>query len=297
MRLACLALLAALLAGCGGASGSSLEDAVDATTADTSRFELTYHLAAHGEEKEATFGAKGVFDFPNDRGAMTVSEEFPEFEEGVSVREFRLLGRTGYTRWNVNGKTYWVKETDAETSGDPIEQLIPFPGTPTKPTGVLTRVLSASDEITELGDEDVRATETTHYRARVSVAKLAEQLPRSDQPDEGVVERFVAVDIWIDDKSRLRRITIREPEDADNDNPAMTITVELYDYGVEVDIEPPAEETISMEEFDRLTSTATGLTEEGGAEEVSPEEVCKSARKELPEKQADRLCQELTEKG
>jgi hypothetical protein len=131
----------------------------------------------------------------------------------------------------------------------------------------------------------------------VSVAKLAEQLPRSDQPYEGVVKRFVPVDVWIDDKSRLRRITIREPEDPDNDNPAMTITVELYDYGVEVDVEPPAEETISEQEFDRLTSTASGMTEQVEGEEVSPEEACQSARKELPEKQADRLCQELRENG
>jgi hypothetical protein len=300
MRLAGVMLLAAVLAGCGGATGSSLEDAVDATSADTSRFELTYHFAALGGEKKATFGGKGAFDFPNERGAMTVSAQFPFFEEGVSFEEFRLLGRTGYTRWSVRGKTYWVKEVDAETSGDPFEQLIPFPGTPTKPTGVLTRVLSASDEITELGDEDVRGTETTHYRAQVSVAKLVEQLPRSDQPTGGVAERwgrFVPVDIWIDDKSRLRRITIRQPEDADKNNPAMTITVDLYDYGVEVDVEPPAEETISQEEFDRLTSVVTLTPEQGEGEEISPEEVCQGAREELPEKEADRICREMKEQG
>jgi hypothetical protein len=302
MRLAGVVLLAAVLAGCGGATGSSLEDAVDATTADTSRFEMTYHFATLGEQKEARFGAKGVFDFPNDRGAMTVSDEFPFFDEGVSFQEFRLIGRTGYTRWIVKGKTYWVKQTETETSGDPLEQLIPFPGTPTKPTGVLTRVLSASDEITELGAEDVRGTETTHYRARVSVAKLVEQLPRADRPGGDVAARwgsFVPVDIWIDDQSRLRRITIRQPEDAAGSNPAMTLTVELYDYGVEADIEPPAEETISQEEFDRLTPVVTLRPEqgEGEGEEISPEEVCEGARKELPEKEADRLCRELKEQG
>ena len=300
MRVAVAVLLAALVAGCGSTSASSLEDAADATAADTSRFEMTYHFAALGEEKEATFGVEGVFDFPNDRGAMTVSDQFPFFDEGVSLEEFRLLGRTGYARWIVKGKLYWVKDNEVETSSDPFEQLIPAPGTPTKPTGVLTRVLSASEEITELGDEDVRGTETTHYRARVSVAKLVEQLPRADQPGGDVAARwgrFVPVDIWIDGKSRLRRITIRQAEDAANSNPAMTLTVELYDYGVEADVEPPAEETISQEEFDRLTPVVTLRPEQGEGEEISPEEVCQGAVKELPEKEADRICREMKEQG
>jgi hypothetical protein len=300
MRLAGALLVSAVLAGCGSASSSSLGDAVDATTADTSRFEMTYHFDALGDEKEATFGVKGVFDFPNDSGAMVLTDQFPFFDEGVSLEEFRLLGRTGYARWIVKGRTYWVKQTETEPSGDPFAQLIPLPGTPTKPTGVLTRVLSASDEITELGDEDVRGTETTHYRARVSVARLVEQLPRADQPGGDVAARwgrFVPVDIWIDEESRLRRIMIRQPEDAANNNPAITIAVELYDYGVAANIEPPAEETISQEEFDRLTSVVTLRPEQGEGDEIAPEEVCQGAREELPEKQADLICREMKEQG
>jgi hypothetical protein len=303
MRLAAAVLLAVVLAGCGSSTGSSLEDAAEATAADTSRIEMTYHFAALGDEKEVTFGANGVFDFPNERGVMTLSDEFPLFEEGVSLREFRLLGPTGYTRWIVKGKTYWVKDPKPEGSGDPFEQLIPFPGTPTKPTDVLERVLSATDEIKLLGDEDVRGAETAHYRARVGVLKLVEQLPEADRPPGDVIERwgarFVPVDIWIDDESRLRRITIGQPKDPGGSSPAMTVTAELFDYGVEVDVEaPPAEETISREEFDRLTSTSTGWAEEGGeAEAMTPEEICQSPPKELPKDQVDRLCRDLRGNG
>jgi hypothetical protein len=299
MRLAAAVLLAAVLAGCGSTTGS-LEDAADATAADTSRFEMSYRFAPSRGERAATFGAEGLFDYPNERGVMTVSDEFPPYDEEITLEEFRLVGRTGYTRWTVKGKSYWVKEPAPQTSDDPLERLIPFPGTSTKPTDVLDRVLRASEKNEVLGDENIRGAETTHYRARVSAAKLVEQLPPADRPGEDTAEwwgRFLPVDIWIDDESRLRRITIRQPEDAEEGNPAMTMTVELYDYGVEVDVEPPAEETISQEEFDRLTSVGTGWTEQGEGEEIPPEEVCQGAREELPEKEADRMCREMKEQG
>lgn len=297
MRPAAALVFLVLLSGCGSGSESGLQDAAEATAADTSRYELTYHFAALREQKEATFGATGVFDYPNERGAMALSDEFPFLEEGISLKEFRLLGQTGYTRWIVEGKSYWVKEPKPEASGDPFEHLIPFPGTSTKPTDVLRRVLAASEEDAVLGQEDVRGAETTHYRARVSVAKLVEQLPEANRPEGDVAElwgaRFVPVDIWIDDESRLRRITIRQPEGADHGNPAITLTADLFDYGVEVDVEPPpAGETISKEEFDKLTAVHEGSTTESGAGEVeiSPKEVCDSARKELSKKEADRVC-------
>jgi LppX_LprAFG lipoprotein len=300
MRLAAAVLLAAVLAGCGSTTGSSLEEAADATAADTSRFEMSYRFAPPPGERAATFGAEGLFDYPNERGVMTVSDEFPPYDEEITLEEFRLVGRTGYTRWTVKGKSYWVKEPAPQTSDDPLERLIPFPGRSTKPTDVLERVLRASEKNEVLGDEDIRGADTTHYRARVSVAKLVEQIPPTDRPGEdtaGWWGRFLPVDIWIDDESRLRRITIRQPEGAEEGNPAMTMTVELYDYGVEVDVEPPAEGTISQEEFDRLTSVGTGWPEEGEGEQISPEEVCQGAREELPEKEADRMCREMKEQG
>jgi hypothetical protein len=300
MRLAGVVLLAAVLAGCGSTTGSSLEEAADATAADTSRFEVTYHLAALGDQKEMEFGAEGAFDYPNERGVMTVSGEIPLLGEEVRMEEARLLGRTGYTRWTIKGKSYWVKEPGVESSNDPIEQLIPFPGSSTKPTDVLNRVLAASEKNQALGEEDVRGVDTTHYRARVSVAKLVEQLPEGDRPEGDVVQLwgagFVPVDIWIDDESRLRRITILQPRDPRYGNAAMTLSADLFDYGVEVDVEPPPpDETISQDEFDRLTGSL-GLVPGSGKGEAldSPKQLCEWAREELPKKEADEICAAAT---
>jgi hypothetical protein len=299
MRFAVIVALAAVLAGCGSATTSSLEDAAEATAADTSRFDYRFSINATKEHKEEELTAAGVFDYPNERGLMRVGGWSAFFGDDVLLKELRLIGRTGYMQWVVKGKTYWVKEEEqVDPSDDATGLLIPFPGSPTKPTDVLTRVLLASDENEEVGTEEVRGAETTHFRARVDLMKLVEQLPAAERPEGDVAQlwgsRFVPVEIWIDDESRLRRITIEQRENEEDGNPAMTITVELFDYGVEVDVQPPTEDLISQEQFDKLTAgSSMGLEASGEGAQVSPEEACESARKDLPKKAADRFCAEI----
>jgi hypothetical protein len=300
MRFSVVVAFAVVLVGCGSTTASSLEDAPDATAAETSRFEYRFSIGAtkeHTQEEELT--AAGVFDYPNERGLMKVGGWSPFFGDDVLLKELRVIGRTGYLQWVVKGESYWVKEEEeVGTSNDPTELLIPFPGSPTKPTDVLTRVLLASDENEEVGTEEVRSADTTHFRARVDLKKLVEQLPATERP-EGDVEqlwgaRFVPVEIWIDDESRLRRITIEQREDEGDGNPAMTTTVELFDYGVEVDVQPPTEDLISQEQFDKLTAgSSMGLEPSGKGEPASPEALCESFRHDLSKKEADRLCAEL----
>jgi hypothetical protein len=297
MRLSVLLGLAMLaLAGCGGTS-SSLDDAPEATSAETSRFELDYRVTGGPAATDYTMQAAGAFDFPNERAAMTLSGAVPFFaDEDISWKEFRVIGKTSYMRWTVKGKTYWVKD-DLEGGGSPTDLLVPLPGTPTKPTDVLTRVLLASEENQELGEEEIRGTDTTHYRARVDLQKLAKQLPPKERPEGDASDlwgtRFVPVELWIDDESRLRRITFVERNDEGPE--AMTMTAELYDYGVEVDVEPPADDVISQAEFDRLTSHAEGWTSSGDGGETSLKELCESLRKQLPKKDAEQACLEMKE--
>jgi hypothetical protein len=296
IRLGLVLLLAAALAGCGGTSRGSLEGSAEATAAETSRFEMNFEIVdPEVEGREFAFRAEGAFDYPNTRGLMTVDGTLPFLGEDANPVEFRLIGRTSYTRWVIKRKSYWVKdEGDPAESDDPVELLIPFPGGPTKPTDVLARAVPASDERETLGTEVIRGVEATHYRLRVDLEKLVKQLPPSDRP-EGDVEsswgqRFVPVEIWIDDQSRLRRITIGRSAKEENGTAKETTTVELFDYGVEVDVEaPPEEQLISQRELDELTDD--GLVHSSGeADELSPEESCAWARKNLPKKDVDEFC-------
>jgi hypothetical protein len=275
IRLAVLVGLAAVLAGCGSASGSSLEEAADATAAETSRVEMTYRIEDTEAKKELVFRSTGVFDYPGERAVMTTSDPVPFYGKDVELKEIRLIGQTAYWRWVVKGKTYWMTQSPVEKSGDPAELLVPGPGTPTKPTEVLTRVLLASEANRTLGQEDVRGEVTTHYRARVNLKELVNQVPAAERPPKEYARQWggpvVPVDIWIDGDSRLRKIVIQRPriDERDFGSPASTMTVELYDYGVEVDVQPPDGELISGDEFDELVGDSMTVTV-GEGEEVKP---------------------------
>jgi hypothetical protein len=275
MRLAVVALFALALAACGSGMGSSLEEAADATGAETSRVDFVYRAEDTETEKEFVFRSTGLFDYPGERGVMTTSDPLPFFGEDFQLREIRLIGQTAYWRWALKGKTYWMKQSPLRKSGDPAELLIPGPGTPTKPTDVLTRVLMASEGNEELGQEDIRGEQTTHYRARVNLEELVKQVPANERPPDELMQQFggpvIPVDVWIDGESRLRKIVIRRPKIAEDDfsGPALTRTVELYDYGVEVDVQPPEGELISEEEFMELMGDSVTVTV-GEGEEKKP---------------------------
>jgi hypothetical protein len=275
MRLAVVALFGLALAGCGSGMGSSLDEAAEATGAETSRVDLVYRVEDTETEKEFVFKSTGLFDYPGGRGVMTTSDPLPFFGEDFQLREIRLIGQTAYWRWALKGKTYWMKQSPLRKSGDPTELLIPGPGTPTKPTDVLTRVLMASEGNEELGKEDIRGEETTHYRARVNLEELVKQVPANERPPDELMQQFggpvIPVDVWIDGESRLRKIVISRPKIAEDDfsGPVLTRTVELYDYGVEVDVQPPEGELISEEEFMELTGDSVTVTV-GEGEEKKP---------------------------
>jgi hypothetical protein len=274
IRVLVAALVVAVFAGCGG-TASSLEDAAEATGAETSRVAMTHRIHATETEKEYVFESEGVFDYPNDRAVLTTSDWVPFYGEDIQLREVRMIGKAAYWRWVIRGKTYWTMQDPAERSGDPAELLIPGPGTATKPTDVLTRALLASEGNEELGQEEVRGEETTHHRARVNLNELIKQLPASERPQEELLAQFggpvVPVDLWIDAENRLRKIVISRPARTEGNvrGPGYTATVELYDYGVDVDVEPPEGERISEEKFQELTGDwLTTTVEESGEGEV-----------------------------
>jgi hypothetical protein len=306
IRLAGAVLLVAALAGCGSASSADLERSAEATAAETSRFEVSFRVKGvePSKENDFAFEASGLFDYPNERGLMRMDEPESESSGDDLPTELRLIGKTGYERWVLNGKTYWAKDDVSEMSDDPSELLVPFPGGPTKPTDVLTRVLLASDETETLGDDDVRGVETTHYRAKVDGRKLLEQMPPSDkryEPEEVWGERFIPVELWIDGESRVRRI--RLTEDLSRGAEETTVmTIEFFDYGVEVDVQPPpAEQVISQKELEKLQTEAWEAkfpnSESREAGPATPEQLCEWARKEVPDKEAEALCRATEENG
>lgn len=133
--------------------------------------------------------------------------------------------------------------------------------------------LEAADRLTEQEErEQVRGTVTTHLRAEISYEEMVEAQgldlrerftsdPQLAEVPDDVFEPALAairrmpvqLDVWVDDQTRLRRMkvvidiagmirAVREAMDVSDPQPGtatMTISLELYDYGVPVDLEIP----------------------------------------------------------
>ena len=137
-----------------------------------------------------------------------------------------VLGDATYARGEVLGAldagSKWIKFTDDEDLGREFS-----------PQQLLSSLQAASQETRREGEEDVRGVATVRYVLEVDC----------DQAEVFDCAGTTApVDVWIGDDSLVRRIRIEE-----GSSPA---TIEFYDFGVEVAIQPPpAEETQDVDDL------------------------------------------------
>jgi hypothetical protein len=278
-RAAVIAVPVVALAACGGtATSDSLDDVAKETAESSSRVEMTY------ESSDGAFrgSMSGAFDYAGERAHITefeVVESEPFVGDEPQPKEVRTVGGTDYLRYELDSKTYWVKET-AERGGDPISLLFPVPGGAGDPSDVFSMVLRASDKIEKLGTEELRGDDATHYRASVDLKELAKEVPAAQRDEflDGMPgDKSLPVEVWVDEESRLRRVSIREEF---MKGATMLMSFDLFDHGINVDVDPPpADQVITQERFDELTQP----------DDAELEALC---REEAAKDQADEICEE-----
>jgi LppX_LprAFG lipoprotein len=111
------------------------------------------------------------------------------------------------------------------------------------PSQSLDYLGAASDDFEEVGTETVRGVETTHYTGTIDLEKLAAQAPaamRSSyrQAIEVSGVKTVPVNVWLDHDGMARRVRYDMP--LPGQEGSVTSTIELYDFGIEVDVQPPS---------------------------------------------------------
>ena len=119
--------------------------------------------------------------------------------------------------------------------------------------------LRGSGQMEEVGDEDVRGVETTHYRGVVDLVKAAEQFrgPRADAARRSVRQlvRFtghstIPMEVWIDEDSLVRRMRWTQTLPQGAAQSRMTMTMDVFDFGAPVAIaRPPAQDVMTLEQL------------------------------------------------
>lgn len=147
----------------------------------------------------------------------------PDGKESVSSRTV-----IGTTRWDeVDGKI-----TKSESPSK--ENNAPFP----EASEAVVKAALSGSKVTDLGTEEVRGQDATHYRieltekSKAALSALApSELARFELEYPGQV---VSLDVWVAD-DLIRRITVRSAWET-----GASSTIEFYDFGADITIRPPA---------------------------------------------------------
>jgi hypothetical protein len=266
-------LLAALgLAACGSEDTAAPEavspraavmQAADQTSAAGS-YRASFEMTMSGLAPEPmTMKGDGIFDSSARQGQMTM--DMSEFaassgqdlgEAEVIFDDFVVYMRFPFlTQLQPNLKP-WLKIDIREfgkQQGLDFGQLSQLNQDPSQ---TLQYLRAASGDVEEIGTEEVRGVETTHYGMTVDLRKVVEQAPEAfrgqlrasiDQLIELSGVRSVPTEVWIDDDglARRMRLTYENMRFAPGQQGDMTMEMDLYDFGVDVDVKPPPKDKVT----------------------------------------------------
>jgi predicted small secreted protein len=230
VRRALLLLLVVLSAfvptACGSSEGGSgVDDAVAQAAektvgAGSARFTIT------GEGAESL---SGEGQFARDRGRLSMTYDAARGDGPAQIEIIYVNGKMyasedglGDAAGLLEGKKWLQVDLDSADLTDLADLASIYSGNPTR----ILEDLQASADFEEVGREEVRGAETTRYHGTVE-----------GQP----------TDVWVGDDDLLRRVQII---DESTDSETTTVTIELYDFGAEVDVEaPPADEVATLDEL------------------------------------------------
>jgi len=239
-RALALLLLVLPLAACGG-DATSLDPIAQAASktrdAAGAHFRMDAQLGVQGQN--VAFGGPGEIGDHGKKLHMQLTMPMALFGvsggsgasatfEAVSAGGFFYL-RGGPFERIAPGKWFRIKSTDKNFSlgqNDPSQML---------------QYLRATSDIDEVGQDTVRGSSTTHYRARLQIEKVAKRIPADAaralrELSKSLGTKEIPLDVWVDDDGLVRRIKMDwHPPNGGS----FVVTMDLFDFG-DVDIDVPA---------------------------------------------------------
>ena len=255
-RLFATVALAGLLGACGGQTGNSALAAVTLAAAKTSdagtaRFATDMTMTMEGQ----TVTGSGTGELDLERQLTHMSTSMSGLPGGQAIdTEIYSSGFTIYMRSDGFGQPMpgvkdWI-EIDLQAAGEEFgfdlgafQQL-----GQNDPTASLD-YLRGAKSVEEIGEEEIRGTATTHYRAVIEWDSVIEEVPEDARAameaniklmKEWTGEDEMTFDVWLDDEGRMRRQAmeftyVKGPAAGT----AMDMTIEMFDFGVDVEIQLP----------------------------------------------------------
>jgi LppX_LprAFG lipoprotein len=243
MRRSLLALPVALALIAGGCGEESVDDnplaALDTAARKTKAaesFEQQFMMESDLEGAVMSMEGEGTFSADSTRGVMTADMEI----EGDKLA-FDAIVDEGvmYLKSDdiplPDGKE-WFKTSDPPANTLSPSEFVSF--------------LRGSEGVENVGTEEIRGEQTTHFRGPLDWERLAQEtdseLIRSLENTPQIKQMRFIVDVWVASTGLPSRLAmdVTAPEQADG---SMTVTAEMLEYNVDVDVEaPPASEVAEL---------------------------------------------------
>ena len=259
-----LALLLALAASaCGGSDSSSTEGSPSSAPAAQA-------VADAGQKSSDAGSARASFtaNFTGTTsGTMTGEGEFSNREGHLTLDMSDLGGGAfgdGTAELTFSDLVYYMKLPQGaglplppgkewfkidlkqlgQTQGLDLEQLTQL--SQSDPSQALAFLQGASDDFHEVGTEEVRGEQTTHYAGTVDLDKVAENAPPdlADQYKklaELAPSPTVPMDVWIGEDGYVHKLRFEQKLAAGS---SMTMEEELYDWGTDVNVTVPSNDEV-----------------------------------------------------
>ena len=243
---------------------AALRAAPDAAAeAGSGRMAMTIGFEIDGEALELT--STGVFigtqmqmemDFGSLLASRAPGADMPAgFDEPMVVV---VDGTTTYMRMPMldalTGTSGWLSMTpeDIGLAGDALGMGF----APTNnPTQMMEALRGISDDLEEVGTEEVRGTDTIHYRGTIdlerALAQVREQVRPALQAQLGEMTGTLPVEVWLGEDGLVRRLSMDMAEllatasaESGTKMDGGSLVMEFFDYGADVEVDlPDAEDT------------------------------------------------------
>ena len=204
-----------------------------------------------------TMNGTGVTGFDPKKPEVDFTMSMDMGAESVEIRMI-MLGQMMYMKMpeGAGAATPWVSlDIDALSKKSGVDLGALQQMSNADPTATLAYLEGASDDVKEVGKEEVRGEPTTKYTATLDLSKAASSVEdaRAKKAVQDAVKQLgvstLPVTIWIDDEGRMRKmvqsIDLSKIPGAPAGGEPMTITMELYEFGVDLDVTAPPADQVS----------------------------------------------------
>jgi hypothetical protein len=265
LSLLCMAVAAALLTGCGLSQDTVSFDPVARaanTTASSGSARVTFQATMNIEGVGGmAFSGAGVYDADTKSAALNMNFSLPPAAQaqlgGNPTMQMVLDGRHGFVMYmrsplfRTLPPDTWVKMDLAKFADKAGVDLSALMSSNQADPSQQLRMLMASTDSKVVNYDRVRGALTTHYAFRIDLDRLAKdnkELRKSlDLVKKMTGSTSFPAEAWVDSQGRVRRMKVEMSMGAQvGANMTMTMTEDLFDFGVKANIQPPTGHVVDV---------------------------------------------------